>query len=61
MAACLVKRMDLLRREVASYLPHVSDDLFDEGFTLTWLMDNKMTPTLVGNLDKRIAGHILNT
>ncbi|RJE16776.1 hypothetical protein PHISCL_10887 [Aspergillus sclerotialis] len=53
--------MDLQWRKITSDLPHIPNDLLDEGLTLPGLEGDKMAPALVGSLYESIAGHVLYT
>lgn len=52
---------DLLRLEVADDGVNVVEDFVDEGHHLSHLHLNKVAPALLGNLDERVTGHILNS
>lgn len=60
-AASFIKRVDLLRSEVAGDLAQISDDLLDKRLVFAGLECNKVASALLGDLDKGIAGHVLDT
>lgn len=53
-------RTDLLRLQVADDGVNVIEDLVDEGHDLPDLHLNKMPPAFLGNLDERVACHVLH-
>src|SRR5690242_513303 len=59
--ASFVESVHLLGRKIRGDLSQVSYDLVDEWLVLARLEGNKVSPALVGNLDERVASHVLNT
>ena len=57
----LVEGVDLVGLEVTDDGPDVVQDLLDVRHHLEWLHLDKMSPTLLGNLDKRVTRHVLDS
>ena len=53
--------MHLLRLKIHGNTVQVPEDFVDERFRLASLLHHEMAPTFLGNLDERIASHVLDT
>lgn len=53
--------MNLLRGQVTGDALHATDDLIDERFSLSGLKRYEVSFALLGNLDERVACHVLHT
>jgi len=60
-ATGLVEGVDLLRRQVACDLAHVTYNLVNKRLRLAGLAKDKVSLALVGNLDESITSHVLDT
>ena len=56
----LVERVHLMRLQVRDDLRELRDQILDEGPRLRRLLSNKLSFTFLGDLEERVAGHVLD-